>query len=199
VYDVRDSPELLTNVDTLIEVSEGVEGWLCHVLQCIDSFACPPLQAFLHPSEVCVPLFLPSPPPRPLRRIVFSWRRISKLPVVWTERIRATSSPPNLSPLALPSPLPASLCDRYRHHHNISSPPHRHTSHRHRAAGDTQRGRRKSYGQSVSQSGPGEGVCVYSVDKETNYGAQTRSEKLSWRRSGGGSLFFLALPLRRPP
>lgn len=52
VYDVRDSPELLTNVDTLIEVSEGVESWLCHVLQCIDSFACPPLQSFLHPSEV---------------------------------------------------------------------------------------------------------------------------------------------------
>jgi hypothetical protein len=56
VYDVRDSPELLTNVDTLIEVSEGVESWLCHVLQCIDSFACPPLQSFLHPSEGPSPL-----------------------------------------------------------------------------------------------------------------------------------------------
>jgi hypothetical protein len=59
VYDVRDSPELLTNVDTLIQVSEGVESWLCHVLQCIDSFACPPLQTFLHPSEVSLSPPLP--------------------------------------------------------------------------------------------------------------------------------------------
>eukprot|EP00604_Paraphysomonas_vestita_P004119 CAMPEP_0174821854 /NCGR_PEP_ID=MMETSP1107-20130205/10470_1 /TAXON_ID=36770 /ORGANISM="Paraphysomonas vestita, Strain GFlagA" /LENGTH=521 /DNA_ID=CAMNT_0016039357 /DNA_START=441 /DNA_END=2006 /DNA_ORIENTATION=- len=52
---LNDSAELLTNVDTLIEVSEGVEVWLCHVLQCIDSGGCTPLQTFLHPSEAdCV-------------------------------------------------------------------------------------------------------------------------------------------------
>lgn len=55
VSHVNDSAELLTNVDTLIEVSEGVENWLCHVLQCIDSGGCAPLQTFLHPSEAdCV-------------------------------------------------------------------------------------------------------------------------------------------------
>lgn len=52
VSQLNDCAELLTNVDTLIEVSEGAETWLCHVLQCIDSGGCAPLQNFLHPSEV---------------------------------------------------------------------------------------------------------------------------------------------------